>query len=105
MPHTPPTKRSALFESFRDWYTSRNLCRRCREPRQIELKRIHREQAGCFSWHLCHSKQQDSIDESAQHTFFFCWRQPSHARPDGTPGMARRDKLLPFMRRSSTSER
>lgn len=86
VPHAPPTKRPALFGPFRDWYTSWNLYRRCPEPRQIKLRRIHREQAGCFSSHLWHSKQQDSIDESTQHTFFFCWRQ-SHARsawPDGT---------------------
>jgi hypothetical protein len=30
-------------------------------------------------------------------TFFFCFRQASHPRPEGTPGIVRRDKFIETM--------
>lgn len=41
-----------LLELFGDRYASWNLYRRCPEPRQIIPRRVHLEQAGCFSSHL-----------------------------------------------------
>lgn len=82
-----PLLRCGIAMLFRVPCSSLNLNLCCPAPTQTIFRRAHREHDG-FAWsHYGKLQNMSLCDVNAKPTFFFCMRQPSQPRPDGTPGI------------------